>query len=73
MRTFIMHNRAGDILSVCRTDFVSPHTATPFGNLGSDELVLEVADNNSVSKLTPEEIHDSYQVSVAKGTLIKKR
>jgi len=73
MRTFIRHNAAGQILSVCRTDFVSPYLATPFGDLGPDEAVLDVSDRRDVADLKTEEIHDSFTVSVGTGMLIRKR
>ena len=73
MRTFVRHNAAGDILSVCRTDFVSPHLPTPFGALQPDEGVLEVTDRKGLAELTLEQVHDSYKVSVSTGRLIRKR
>jgi hypothetical protein len=73
MRTFIRHNAAGEILSVCRTDFVSPYLTTPFGDVGLDETVLEVTDRRVLADLSVEEIHDSYKVSVSTGKLIKTR
>ena len=73
MRTFIRHNEAGEILSVSRTDLFSSHLATPFGDLGPGEAVLEVTSREGFAELNLEHIHDSYKVSVDTGKLIKSR
>lgn len=73
MRTFIRHTATGEILSVCRTEFVSPQMATPFGDVGPGEAVLEVTDSKALAELKPEEIHESYEVSLGSGRLITKR
>jgi hypothetical protein len=73
MRTFIRHDATGQILSVCRTEFVSPRLPTPFGVLEPNEGVLEVTDRKGIAELTLETIHDSYVVSVTTGKLTKKR
>lgn len=73
MRTFIRHNEAGEILSVSRTDIFPSHLATPFGDLGPGEAVLEVTGCEEFAELKPEQIHDSYKVSVDTGKLIKSR
>lgn len=73
MRTFVRYNAAGEIVSVCRTDFISQHLATPFGDIGPDEGVLDVTDRRGLAELRTEEIHDTYKVSVGTGKLTRKR
>ena len=73
MRTFVKYNKVGDILSVCRTDFISGEMKTPFGELQIGEFVLEIKESESLKKLASEEIHDLYKVDTEKDKLVKKR
>ena len=72
MRTFIKHNPAGEILSVCRTGFVAPNLASPFGELDPGEGVLEVTGIQGLAELRLEDLHDSHKVSVETGKVIEK-
>ena len=72
MRIFIKHDRAGEILSVCRTGFVPPNLASPFGEVGPGEGVLEVTGIQGLAELRLEDLHDSYKVSVDTGKVIEK-
>jgi hypothetical protein len=73
MRTFVKHNKAGDILSICRTEFVPEEMETPFGVLQKGEFVLEIKESDAMNKMAAEEIHESHKVDTAKKKLIKKR
>jgi len=73
MRTFVKFAKAGAILSVCRTKFVSPEMETPFGILQAGEFAIEIADDGTLEKLPLEEIHDGYKVDAAKKKLVKKK
>jgi hypothetical protein len=73
MRTFVKFAKAGAILSVCRTEFVSPEMETPFGILQKGESAIEVADAGALEKLSLEDIHNGYKVDAAKKKLVKKR
>lgn len=73
MRTFVKHNKAGMILSICRTEFVSEVLETPFGTLEKGEFVLEIAETDTMKKMPSEEIHEAYKVDVEKKKLVKKR
>ena len=73
MRTFVKYNKAGSILSVCRTDFVSKEMETPFGILQKGEFVIEIKEGDATKKMLLEEIHDTHKVDVEKKKLVKKR
>lgn len=72
MRTFIKYNGSGEILSVCRTEFVPPQFPTAFGELDASEKVLELSERDAVGQLASEIIHDNYQVAVDQGKLVRK-
>lgn len=72
MRTFVKYNKVGDILSICRTEFVAEEMETPFGMLQKGELVLEIKESDSMKKMPSEEIHETHKVDTVNKKLVKK-
>lgn len=72
MRIFVKYNRAGEILSVSKTERMPDHVENPYAPLGEDESVLELPNKPEYAQAQALDLHGQYRVDVTKKKLVKK-
>jgi hypothetical protein len=72
MMTFVKFNQRGEIVATLRVDSLPEGLQQPFVLLQPGESVAEVAPEEGVGTFSLADLHQGYQVDLAKGTLVPR-
>jgi hypothetical protein len=72
MRTFVKFNQRGEIVATLRVESLPEGLQQPFVLLQPGESVAEVAPEEGVGTFSLADLHQGYQVDLAKGMLVPR-